>query len=354
MSSMLKILTINPGSTSTKVAFFKDNEKVYEKAFSHSAEELSIFQKIVEQAEFRWSIVESFLNEIKKVPDAVVGRGGVLRPMEGGVWRVNEKMVKDIYNGKVQAEHASNLGAILAKKGGEKFNAPAFIVDPVSTDELDDIARITGFPEIERNSKTHALNVKAQARRFAKEIGKPLEELNLIVVHIGGGITANLVKGGKIRDILDTRTDGPISPESAGSVDIPQLIDIAFSGKYSKDELKKFWYGRGGLVAQLGTNSIEDILERISMGDSKAEFYTRAMVYTISKSIGALAAVGKRINAIILTGGVSHSKMITDEIKEYVESIAPVIIYPGSIEMEAMAESALLALKGKVEIKEYQ
>ena len=352
---MYKILTINPGSTSTKIAFFRDNDKILEKTYQHSTEELSVFNRIIDQSEFRWKFIGDFLQEINEVPDAVVGRGGVLKPLPGGVWKVNQKMEDDIIQGNVHAEHASNLGPILTRKVSEKFNIPAFIVDPVSTDELDDIARVTGFPDIERKSKTHALNVKAQARRYARETEKPIEELNLIVVHMGGGLTVNLVKGGKIRDVLDTRVDGPISPESAGSVDIPQIIDIAYSGKYSKEDLKKFWFGKGGLVAILGTNSVKDIMERISTGDKQAEFYTKAMVYTIVKSIGALATAARgNINAIILTGGVTHSKVITDWIKEYAESIAPVFVYPGSIEMEAMAESAIMALNEEVEAKEYK
>ena len=353
--STYKILTINPGSTSTKVAFFRNEEKSIEKIYSHSSEELSEFRKIIEQKNFRWKFVEAFLQKIDEPLDAVVGRGGVLKPLEGGIWRINSKMIEDIIQGNVQADHASNLGPVLANMVSERLNIPAFIVDPVSTDELDDIARVTGFPEIERRSKTHALNVKAQARRYAREIGKQLMELSLIVVHIGGGLTVNLIKEGKIKDILDARVDGPLSPESAGSVDIPQLLDIAFSGKYNKEELSSFWFGKGGLVAFLGTNSVKNIIERISMGDERAEFYTKAMIYTISKSIGALAAAAKgKINAIILTGGVSFSKFITNGIREYVECIAPVVVYPGSVEMEAMAESAIMALKGDVEVKEYR
>ncbi len=356
----MRILVINPGSTSTKIAIFKSLENQYLRTLRHNIDELSHFERIIDQYEFRKKIILDTLKEAK-VPvdsiDAVVGRGGLLKPIPGGVYRVNQALLDDLRK-EVLGEHASNLGGILAnciaKEAGE--NIPAFIVDPVVVDELDDIARPSGCPELPRISIFHALNQKAVARRFAREQGVKYEDVNLIVAHLGGGITVGAHKKGKVVDVnngLDG--DGPFSPERSGSLPVGGLVKMCFSRKYEYWQIKKKITGLGGLVAYLGSNNANEIEKRIHNGDKEAKFYLESMAYQVAKEIASYAAVLKGdVNSILITGGLAHSSMVIDWIKERVSFIAPVRIFPGEDEMRALAEGTFFALRGDYQIKEYK
>jgi len=356
----MKILAINPGSTSTKIAVYEDLKPIFVETIRHNVEELEIFQTITDQYNFRKDFIVSAIeqNGIKVDDlDVVVGRGGLLKPIPGGVYEVNEVMIQDLRIG-IQGEHASNLGGILAKEIAKTSskNIPAFIVDPVVVDEMEDIARYSGRPELPRISIFHALNQKAVARRYAKEQNKPYEELNLIVAHLGGGITVGAHKQGRVIDVnngLDG--DGPFSPERSGSLPVGALAKLCFSGKYSLPQIRKMITGAGGLVAYLGTNDAKKVEEMAyEQNDQKARIIFEAMAYQIAKEIGSAAVVlcGK-VDAILITGGIAYSKNLIRLISERVEFIAPVKVYPGEDEMQALAEGAFYALTGELEIKQY-
>ncbi len=322
----------------------------------HSTKEIEQYKTIFNQYEFRKNIIFELLNEkgIKlKDFDAIVGRGGVLKPVEGGTYLINKNMINDL---KTIGEHASNLGGIIAYEMAKEVGIPAFIVDPVVVDELEDIARISGIPQIDRGIVFHALNQKAVARRVARNMGKSYTDVNVIVAHIGGGVTIGAHKMGKVIDVNNALDgDGPFSPERSGGLPVGQLVNLCFSGEYTHDEMKKLIIGKGGLVAYLGTNDAREVGKMIKEGDKKAEFIYKAMAYQISKEIGACAAVLKgKVDAIVLTGGIAHDQNFTDWIKENVEFISKVLIYPGEDEMEALAEGGLRVLRGEEEAKKYQ
>mgnify|MGYP000997856204 CR=1 FL=1 len=355
----MKLLTINPGSTSTKIAVFENTELIFDKTLRHSVEDLASFPSIIDQYDFRKKVIMDCLQEkcenISNI-DAFVGRGGLLKPIPGGVYRVNDKMIHDLRHAEL-GEHASNLGGILAyqiaKSVGKEHDS--YIVDPVVVDELDDIARYSGRPELPRISIFHALNQKAVARRFARESGKKYEDLVLIVVHLGGGITVGLHKYGKVVDVnngLDG--DGPFSPERTGSLPAGSLVKLCFSGKYQLHQVKKMITGSGGIVAYLGTNNASEVEKRIEDGDNHAKKIYEAMAYQISKEIGGLATVAMgKLDAIVITGGIAHSKMVTKWIEDRVAFLAPVYVYPGEDELQALAEGVYFAKRGEIEIKEY-
>lgn len=353
----IRLLIINPGSTSTKIAVFEDENMICEETLRHSVEELGKYNKIFDQFEFRKNIIIKALEnknmDLESI-DAVVGRGGLLKPIEGGTYRVNEKMLEDLKCG-LLGEHASNLGGILAYEIAKLINVQAFIVDPVVVDELQDVARISGIKEIERISIFHALNQKAVARRYAKSIGKKYEDLNLIVAHLGGGVSVGTHKNGKVIEVPNALNgDGPFSPERAGGLPVGDLIKLCYSGKYTQEELMKKIVGNGGLVSYLGTNDAREVEERIKNGDEYARLVYYAMAYQIAKEIGSSAAVlhGK-VDAIILTGGIAYDKMFTSWIEEMVSFISEVIIYPGEDELTALAEGGLRVLRGVEEAKVY-
>ena len=352
---MHRILVINPGSTSTKVGLFEDENRVWVEKISHPVEEIKKYERIIDQLDMRKQVIESFLEgkDVKEL-HAVVGRGGLLKPIPSGTYRVNERMIEDLRKG-VQGEHASNLGGILAHEIGKKYNAPAFIVDPVVVDEMDEIAKVTGWPEIKRRSIFHALNHKAVARRAAKELGKRYEDVNLIVVHLGGGISAGAHKKGKVVDVNNALNgDGPFAPERAGSLPNWDLIEIVLSGKYTRDELKKKLAGKGGVVAHLGTNDMREVGDRLRHGDEHATFIMQAMAYQVAKEIGALSTVLKgEIDGIVLTGGLAYDDNFISWIKERVSFLGRIFVYPGEDEMEALALGALRVLRGEEEAKEY-
>ena len=353
------ILAINPGSTSTKISVYNGLNEVFTKNLKHSVEELAPFHSIIDQYEFRKNII---LNELKEnnieIKDlkAVMGRGGLIKPIPGGVYHVNDALIADLRKG-LMGEHASNLGGIIANEiAKEGESAQAFIVDPVVVDELEEIARLSGHPDLPRVSIFHALNQKAVARRYARELGKKYEELNLIVAHLGGGISVGAHKLGKVIDVNNALNgDGPFSPERTGGLPAWQLAQLCFSEKYTASEVKKLITGNGGCVAYLGTNDAYKVECMAKDGDKKAELVFEAMAYQVSKDIGACAAVlcGK-VDAIIITGGIARGKGFCEWIRERVEFIAKVIVVPGEDEMSALAEAAYYALQGEMAINEYK
>lgn len=357
MQEVYRLLIINPGSTSTKIAIFDNEKPVLETTLRHSNEELSPYKTIADQFEFRKNTILDVLNNnginITKL-NAVVGRGGLVRPIESGTYKVNDKMLNDLRVG-VMGQHASNLGGLIAYEIAQQLNIPSFIVDPVVVDELDEIARISGMPEIERISIFHPLNQKAVARRVAKDLGKPYESLNLIIAHLGGGISVGAHKNGRVIDVNNALNgEGPFSPERAGTVPVVGLVKLCYSGKYTIDEMNKKICGQGGLVAHLGTNDAREVEKMIASGDKKAELVFKAMAYQIAKEIGASAAVLEgKVDAICLTGGLAYGNMLVNWVKERVEFIAPVKVYPGEDEMIALAEGGLRVLRGEEQAKEY-
>ena len=358
MTEVFRILAINPGSTSTKIAIFDNEKPVFETTLRHPAEEINKYEKIYDQYEFRKNVILDALNEkeinLTKL-SAVVGRGGLLKPIKGGTYDVNDKMIDDLKVG-VLGEHASNLGGILAHEIASKLNIPAFIVDPVVVDEMQDVARISGMPELKRKSIFHALNQKAVARRGAAEKGKKYEEMNFIVAHLGGGVSVGAHRKGSVVDVNNALDgDGPFSPERSGGLPIGDVAKLCFSGEYTHAEIKKKIKGKGGLVAYLGTNDGREVVKMIENGDKKAELVYKAMAYQVSKEIGACAAVLKGdIDAIVITGGIAYDKMFVDWIKEKVGFLAEVIVYPGEDEMIALAEGGLRVLRQEETAQEYK
>jgi butyrate kinase len=353
-----RILVINPGSTSTKIAVFENESSVWGTNIFHSEEQLAAFDRIIDEHGFREEVIEEQVREAGYELDsfdAVVGRGGLLYPIPGGTYLVTERLKQDLLN-EVQGSHASNLGALISDKIASHCDCSAFIVDPVVIDELQPLARYSGMPELPRKSIFHALNQKAAARRAARELGKHYSELRLIVVHLGGGITVGAHCYGRVIDVnngLDG--DGPFTPERTGGLPSGDLAKLCFSGQYTLAEIKKKIKGRGGVVAYLGTNDMREVEDRVARGDEKwAEVY-EAMAYQIAKEIGALSAVLEGdVDAIVLTGGIAYDKSFVEWIRKRVSFIANVLVYPGEMEMEALAEGALRVLMGQEDAAEYR
>jgi len=351
------ILSINPGSTSTKIAVYEDEKMIYKTNIKHDANEIALFEQIFDQYDFRKTAILNALNEANislKSISAVVGRGGMLSPIPSGTYAVNDAMIHYIRKAP-RGQHASNLGCVIAKEIADAYQLPSFIVDPVAVDEMEDIARYTGMPEIKRDSLFHALNQKAVALKAAKDLKQPYESLNMIIAHLGGGISVGVHKNGRVIDVNNALDgDGPMSPERSGSVPMGPLYKMALSGKYTLKEIQKKNYGQGGLVAYLGTNDGQVIMERINNKDQQAKFIFDVMCYQISKEIGSGAAVLKgKVDAIILTGGLAYNPYLIDYIKDHVAFIAPVIVYPGEDEMEALTYGALRVLRGEEPAKTY-
>ncbi|MGM0834553.1 MAG: butyrate kinase [Bacillota bacterium] len=352
-----RILVINPGSTSTKIGVFDNERSVFEKTIRHDSETINSFASIFDQYEFRKTTILEALDQeginISKL-SAVCGRGGLLRPIEGGTYSVNDEMLKDLKVG-YSGQHASNLGGILAYEIATGLNIPSFIVDPVVVDELSDVARISGFSAIERKSIFHALNQKAVARRVAKELGKKYEELNLIVTHMGGGITVGTHIGGRVVDVNNgLHGDGPFSPERAGTVPAGDLVSLCFSGDYYRDEIMKKLVGQGGLVGYLGTNDAVQVEKMVENGDKQAELVYEAMAYQVAKEIASASAVlAGKVDAIVLTGGLAYGKGFVKQISDRISWIADVIVQPGENELQALTEGALRVLRGEEDAKIY-
>jgi butyrate kinase len=350
-----KILVINPGSTSTKVSYFEDEREVKTKKIEHSIEELKKFQRIFDQYEFRKMAVLEFLKENlidEKELSAVVGRGGVLRPIPAGTYIINEKMIEDLKN--AQIEHASNLGAPIAYEIAKPLGIPAFIVDPVVVDEFPSIARICGLKEIQRKSRFHALNTRYVAKKRAEMLGGKITDFNFIVAHIGGGISVVAFEAGRAVDVNDPSSSGPFSPERPGGLPSIDIVEMCYSGKYTKEKIKKLLMGEGGIVSYLGTNDLKEVERMIDEGNSYAKLIYEAMAYQISKDIGACAVVLKgKVDEIILTGGASKSERLTNLIKERVSFISKIFVFPGEMEQEALCFGALSVLRGEEKPKEY-
>ncbi|MCK5147696.1 butyrate kinase [bacterium] len=354
----MKILAINPGSTSTKVALYNNDQMQWNDSIDYSREELEGFDTVLDQLELRRRDIEKILiqrNTSVSSLDAVVGRGGPFKALTGGTYIVNDVIISDIVEGRVQAEHISNIGSLLASDFALKADAPAYFVDPVSVDEFGPLAHYSGLPELPRRSLVHALNVKATARKAADKIGKPLDELNMVVAHLGGGISICPLEKGRIVDVNNANDSGPFSPERAGSLPVTGLMKLCFSGRYTLAELKKKVVGNGGLVAYLGVNDGRKVREMIEAGDKKAKEVFEALAYQIAKEIGAMGTVLKgNIDAIVLTGGMAHNDMLMGWVSERISFLAPIFYYPGENELEALALGALRVLKGEEEPKTYK
>jgi len=354
-----RILAINPGSTSTKIAVYEGETPVFLKNLKHTSEMLAPFAKITDQFQFRKKLIISQIEEQEIQIESIkiiMGRGGLLKPIESGVYEVNDKMIRDLRNSPL-GEHASNLGGLIAAHIAKSLShARAFIANPVVVDEMIDLARFTGHPIFQRKSIFHALNQKAVAREHAKSMMKRYEDLNLIVVHLGGGITVGAHRKGRVIDVnqgLDG--EGPFSPERAGTLPSGDLVRLCFSGKYSQKDIIGMIKGNGGLVAYAGTNSAYEVEMRAFEGDEKASLYLQAMAYQVSKDIGAMASVLEgEVDGILITGGVANSKWFVGMIADRVKSFAPVHVYPGEDEMRALAYNGLRILKGEAEIKIYR
>lgn len=351
-----KILIINPGSTSTKIGVYEDETQVMEETLRHSTEEIAQYATIYDQKDFRKDVIVSVLKE-KGVElndiDVVVGRGGLLKPIPGGTYETTPELLEDLKIGK-QGQHASNLGGILAKEIASELNVPSYIVDPVVVDELQDVARLSGHPEMPRISIFHALNQKAVAKRYAKETGKAYEDLNLIVVHMGGGVSVGAHKNGKVVDVANALDgDGPFSPERAGGLPSGALMRLCFSGKYTQDEVGKMINGNGGFNAYVGTNDMRDLV-KMAETDDNAKLVMDAFHYQLVKEIGAMAVVlGGKVDQIILTGGIAYNAITQNTIKDAVEWIAPVTVYPGEDELLALAQGAIRVMSGEEEAMKY-
>lgn len=349
------ILSINPGSTSTKVALYTDETCVFSDSIEHASEELAQFEDVVDQMEYRtkalYSLLEKHGVKLSQL-SAIAGRGGLLPSMKSGGYLVTQTMVDALLDGEA-SPHASNLGALLAWETASPLGIPAYIYDAVTADEFPDIAKVTGMPDVKRENMCHVLNMKAASRKLAKQRGRTYEEMNLIVAHLGGGISISVHHEGKIIDAI--RDDaGPFSPERAGSIPLLYIINMCYSGQYNRREMIRRVRGMGGLKAYFGTSDCREIEARIMAGDEQAKLIYEAMAYQVGKGIGEMATVLKgKIDDIILTGGLAYSKMMTGMITEYVEFIAPVQILPGEDEMEALTLGTLRILKGEEEAKEY-
>lgn len=351
----MKILVINPGSTSTKLAVYNDLEPAWRESLFHSAEELSVFHHVNEQYAFRRDHIMEALR-VANIPmefDAIIARGGLLKPTPGGVYRIDEHIKHDLWN--AYMEHVSNLAAIIADELAASIGCPAFIADPVVTDELRDVARLTGIPEIERISIFHALNSRAVSRKYAAREGRRYEDMNLIVAHLGGGISVSAHQRGKVVDVNNALNgEGPFSPERAGTIPAKQLVDLCFSGKYTYREVRKLLNGRGGLVAHLGTTDVATIARWANAGAEKHKLVLESMIYTIAKQIGAMhIALHGQTDAIILTGGIAYNATCVSWLREWIEGLAPIVVIPGEDEMGALAMNALGALRGELPLQKY-
>nr|WP_277998798.1 butyrate kinase [Moorella sulfitireducens] len=348
-------MVINPGSTSTKIGLFENENEIFRREIEHPAQELARFPRVIDQIEFRKNTILQVLAEhnfeVKEL-SAIAARGGALPPVAGGAYTVNARMLEVLRSDKIP-EHASNLAALIAYEIAAPLGIPAMIYDAVSTDEMDEIARISGMPEIERPSLSHVLNSRVVARKVAGSLNKEYRDVNVIVAHLGGGITITIHSGGRIIDVVSD-DEGPFSPERAGRVPCRILIDLCYSGQYDHQTMRKKLRGRGGLIAYLGTSNAPEIEERIKNGDDYACLVYQAMAYQIAKAIGELATVVKgKVDRIAITGGLAHSKLLTGWIIERVSFIAPVQVYPGAFELEALASGCYRVLTGEEQAKVY-
>ena len=353
---MLRILAINPGATSTKIAVFDENQTVWKTTLEHQGDELASFDELMDQFPYRLSLIERFLEQhgisIESL-SATVGRGGLLKPIPGGTYRVGEELLSDLKSSRF-GRHASNLGALLAHAIAEKTGIPSFIVDPVVTDEMEPVARLSGMPGLPRLSRSHALNCKAVARRVSADLGKRYDELNLIVVHLGTGISVTAHRKGRMIDVNDATSEGPFSPDRCGGLPSLSLAALCFSGRYNQKEMLRMISGEGGMYAYLHTRDAREAEQRAADGDATAELVLQAMAYQTAKEIGAMATVlHGDVDRIVITGGLARSETLVRTIVERVSFLAQVVLHPGEEEMESLAAGALRVLRGEEEAREY-
>lgn len=355
---MHKLLIINPGSTSTKVAIYEDDKLIISNVVKHSVQELQEYKNIIDQYEFRLKHLLDYLqaeNQDLTGFSAILGRGGFLRPLESGVYEVNDNMLSDLRKS-LMGEHASNLGAVLAHEiAGRIPGCRAFIADPVVVDELQDVARISGLPQFPRRSAFHALNHKAMGRKYAADTGTDYDSLNLVIAHLGGGISVAAHRRGRVIDTNQALDGfGPFSPQRAGTMDAGALIRVCYAGIFEQDEIQKLLVGKGGLVAHLGTNDLRSAYKLVQNGDLHARLVLEAMAYGVGKEIGAMLAVLKgKADAVILTGGMAYNELIVSYITEMISPLCKVVVYPGEDEMKALAEAGLRVLCGEERTKTY-
>ena len=351
-----RILAINPGSTSTKIALYVNEQPDFVKTILHSSGEMAQFRghPVLDQEQFRSAQIEAAVGEaghnIRQL-DAVVGRGGLLPPLAGGTYVVNEEMLAELRLAR-RGEHAANLGAFLANDIAQRAGIPAYVVDPVSVDEWPEWARLSGLALLERQCLSHALNSKAVAKRYAGECGERYKSLWLIVAHLGSGVSVSAHKDGFLVEVTNSREEGAFSTERAGGVPVMQLVDLCFSGRYTQRQLEDLLFRDGGLYSYLGTKNLVEVERRIAGGEAKAKTVFDAMAYQIAKEIGAMAAVlHGRVNAVLFTGGMAHSQRLVSMLTEYVEWIAPITVYPGEDELRALTEGALRVLRHEEQSK---
>ena len=344
---------VNPGSTTTKLALFVAEQPVASGVIPHDAATLRSSPELWDQFELRWEAVRTWASGNVRTASAVAAIGGLLRPVAGGTYAVNQRMLADA-RANLQGEHASNFGCALAQRLADDYGCPAYVVDPVSVDEFEPLARYSGHPAIERRTLSHALNIHTAARRAAVQLGVPLEESRLIVAHLGGGISVAPVRGGRIIDVNDAASDGPFSPERTGGLPLQRFLDLCFSGTHTERDMRAQVMGRGGLVAYLGTNSALEVEQRIQSGDRLAGEVYQAMAYQIAKEIGAMATVlAGSVQAIVLAGGLAGSSILVNWIQERVRFLGPVLVFRGEDEMAALAAGALRVIRGETQALEY-
>jgi len=354
----MRILAVNPGSTSTKISVFEDETETWSHKLTHTSQELEAYgTNIFDQYSFRYDVIVSAIEQAGypvESLDGVVGRGGLVKPIPGGTYIVDDNLLKDLKTG-ILGQHASNLGGPIAHELAKKAGCPSYIVDPVVVDELEPIARFTGTPAISRRSIFHALNQKAVARKTAETMGRVYSDCNFIVVHLGGGISVGAHRRGKVVDVNNALDgDGPFSPERSGGLPVGDFARLCFSGKYALEDVKKMIKGNGGIVAYLGTNDMMQVENEVEMGNSRWLAVYMAMAYQIAKEIGSMAAVLKGdVDAVIITGGIAYDKKFVNWIEEMTSFIAPFKVYPGEMEMEALALGALRVLQGNEQPQVY-
>lgn len=353
------ILALNPGSTSTKIGLFRGDEAVGEETVRHPDEALRPFARrpVLDQLDMRLAAVREALAPLGVPPDrpvAVAGRGGLLEPLASGTYVVNDAMLRDLREAR-RGEHASNLGAFLALGLADEAGCPAFVVDPVSVDEWEPVARLSGLAGLDRECLSHALNTKAVAKRFARQTGRPYDTLRLVIAHLGSGISISAHRDGRMVDVCNPREEGPFSADRAGGLPAIKLLDLAFSGEATHDELVRRIFREGGVYSYLGTRDLADVERRVEAGDPEAALVVDAMLYQIAREIGAMATVlNGRVDAILLTGGMAHSARYTQDLTRRVDWIAPVHVFPGEDELRALAEGALRVVSGEEKALEYR
>ncbi|WP_333594698.1 butyrate kinase [Anaerospora hongkongensis] len=347
---MYRVLAINPGATSTKLAVYDDQEPLFKITVEHQGKELAAFQSVFEQYSYRLGLIQDALHNKGiglETIHAIVGRGGLLKPLIGGTYLINKVMIEDLKEAS-RNEHASNLGAILAFNLAQSYHVPAYIVDPVCVDEMDPVAKISGSPEFERISMSHALNMKAVSHKVARDMGRNYEDLRLVVAHLGTGVSLSAHSKGKMIDICDGREEGAFSLDRCGGLPANQLVNLCYSGKYTLKEIKDKFFTSGGIYAYIGTKDVREIEMSAAKGNKKADLLLAAFAYQVAKEIGALATVLEgNVDRIILTGGIAHSARIVGEITRRVQFISPVIVIPGEEELDALANGALRVLRGE-------